>query len=68
VQNPPFYVINIKLYIHSIQSKVKMRIPTRKGFYTKMVNNDELQANVNCCRDEVNIVSHNLGNVERGQK
>jgi predicted RNase H-like nuclease (RuvC/YqgF family) len=41
---------------------------TKKKENPEMVNNDELHADLNRCRDEVNSISHCLGNVEKGHK
>lgn len=42
--------------------------PTRKNVNPKMVNNDELQADVTRYTDEVNNVRYWLGNIEKVKK
>ena len=41
---------------------------TRKKEKPKMVSNEDLQVEVNRCRDQVNSMRHHLGIVEKGQK
>jgi hypothetical protein len=47
---------------------IKKRGSTRKKTNAKMVNNEELQADVTCCRDEVNSVRYCLDNIGKGKR